>query len=220
MVHDVRSQKQLRLRATGANFDEDEAYRLLYNLVDSYNTSSLKLAFLKPHEKDDHRPASSPIGRHQTTLKRKQSVSLAREAGLTGQPLALQRHRDRQHASTSQDSQDDEDQDGTGETDDGSSTHTSPAQKRRRMLQMQISDTLVKGVNRLIDLHAATFVHGSQQNHGTSQSSDQEVAAIRSQVSQLQTEVTGINQEVSGISSKIDMVLRMLMQSEIREPFR
>lgn len=86
--------------------------------------------------------------------------------------------------------------------------------------QQLISDTLVKGMNRLIDLHTAALVHGSQQNHGTSQSSDQEVAAIRSQVSQLQTEVTGINQEVSGISSKIDMVLRMLMQSESREPLR
>ncbi|SJX63930.1 uncharacterized protein SRS1_25034 [Sporisorium reilianum f. sp. reilianum] len=62
MVKDVKDQKQLRLKATGANFDKEEGYQLLYNLVNLYNTSPFKLAFLKPQ--DNMPPSSSQVDCH------------------------------------------------------------------------------------------------------------------------------------------------------------
>lgn len=130
----VRDQKQLRLRATGANFDEDEVYQLLYNLVYLYNASPLKLAFLKPQDDNPTPPSSSLADRHECQ-KRKQAMTVARQAGLTGQTLALQRLRDRRRSTTS-DSMEDEsqepltDQDGDKHID----TQTMPTLKRRKTL--------------------------------------------------------------------------------------
>ncbi|SNX84823.1 uncharacterized protein MEPE_03532 [Melanopsichium pennsylvanicum] len=97
MVKDAREHKQLQLKAIGANFDKEQAYTTLYNLVDLYNISTHKLSFLKPLE-----ITATQIAPTQDCLQRqkwRQAVSAAREAGQTGQTLALQRLHDQQSAS-------------------------------------------------------------------------------------------------------------------------
>ncbi|SJX62392.1 uncharacterized protein SRS1_17412 [Sporisorium reilianum f. sp. reilianum] len=212
MVKDVRDQKQLQLKATGANFDKEEGYQLLYNLVNLYNTSPFKLAFLKPQ--DNTPPSSSQVDCH-LCQKRKAAVSAACLAGLTGQTLACQRMRDRQVSISSSDTVDNESQETLGdqEEDNPTSAQATPTQKQRKTPKMQIGELLVNGLNKLINLQASSLSRENNQGLGFSHSlQEQEVASIKSQVSQLQSNMTGINQ-------KMDTVLHLLMQQQSSDHF-
>ncbi|SJX65772.1 uncharacterized protein SRS1_25043 [Sporisorium reilianum f. sp. reilianum] len=71
MVGDVHNKKATSLRATGANFDfnEDNAYATLYNLVDLFNTSKIKLSFLNLVD------FQASQAQHAERQKRRQAVS-------------------------------------------------------------------------------------------------------------------------------------------------
>lgn len=213
LVKDVRAQKSLRLRATGANFDEDALFGTLYNLVDLYSASTTKMAFLKPQ--DTVEPLlPSQVERIQRQ-KRKHAVSVAREAGQTGQTLALQRMRARQSASATWDRAESPDTqvidtDMEHDVEDApsmSASTASPVQKRRRTAKAQIGESLVEAAQRLI------FMQTSSSSSSHSATTQQEVGKIRSQVSQLQSDVAGIN-------GKMDVLIQMLMQQRDSGPAR
>ncbi|CDR88435.1 uncharacterized protein SPSC_04262 [Sporisorium scitamineum] len=153
MLKDVKEKKVHSLKATGANFNENEAYATLYNLVDLYNASKMKFSFLKPVE-----PLAVQIERFQWQ-KRKQAVSQAWEAGQTGQTLALQRLRDWQISSTPTDGLADEDQSALGDDDNedsqsSASQLTSPAQKRHKTHKTQIEEMLINTLDKLVEMQA------------------------------------------------------------------
>ncbi|SJX62747.1 uncharacterized protein SRS1_11005 [Sporisorium reilianum f. sp. reilianum] len=213
MVKDVREQKQVCLKATGANFDEEALFAMLYNLVDLYNTSSIKLAFLKSQDTFTTPTQLERIQRQ----KRKQAVSVACEAGQTGQTLALQRLRDQQTSASleSPESQDDQaDAEAESEPDNrrsSSLSHASPTPKQRRTPKSQIGADLVEGINKLIYLQASALGKDQQPDTTMSQHSEHEVGQIKSQVSQLQSNVAGIN-------GKMDVLIQLLMQQQSSGP--
>nr|QBH67586.1 hypothetical protein UEMT_2052 [Ustilago esculenta] len=149
MVKDVREQKNLHLKATGANFNEDEVYATLYNLVGLYNASALKLVFLKLQDTPVSPPPSSQMD-HIHHQKHKQAVSAACEAGQTGQTLALQRLCDHQLSGTSLDNTSESPDPQVDLGEDNDETHSSfhsqisPVQKRRRTPK-QYNESIAKG---------------------------------------------------------------------------
>ncbi|CBQ72912.1 conserved hypothetical protein [Sporisorium reilianum SRZ2] len=213
MVKDVQEQKQVCLKATGANFDEEALFATLYNLVNLYNTSSIKLAFLKSQNTFTTPTQLERIQRQ----KRKQAVSVAAEAGQTGQTLALQRLRDRQTSASLESPESQEmqaDAEAESEPDNrrsSSLSHASPTPKRRRTPKAQIGADLVEGINKLIYLQASALGKDQQPDTTMSQHSEHEVGQIKSQVSQLQSDVAGIN-------GKMDVLIQLLMQQQSSGP--
>ncbi|CBQ71294.1 conserved hypothetical Ustilaginaceae-specific protein [Sporisorium reilianum SRZ2] len=207
MVKDVREQKQLHLKATGANFEEEESARLLHNLVDLYNSSSTKLAFLKP-DCNTSLPTASQLDLERQ--KRKHAVSIAREAGLMGQTLALKRMCDRPVSITSSEATDPESQEVLGNDEELDSP--SPLQKRRQTSKAHIGEKLVSGLNKLIDIHASALDAGSSQPHVD------KAESIKSEVGQLRSDVEGVRNNLNGLNKKVDMMLQMLMQQRGLDP--
>ncbi|SJX66321.1 uncharacterized protein SRS1_16642 [Sporisorium reilianum f. sp. reilianum] len=202
MVKDVREQKQLHLKATGANFEEEESARLLHNLVDLYNSSSTKLAFLKP-DCSTSLPTACQLDRLERQ-KRKHTVSIAREAGLMGQTLALKRMCDRPVSITSSEATDPESQEVLDKNEELDSP--SPLQKQRRISKAHIGEKLVSRLNKLIDIHAMALDAGSSQPHVD------EAESFKSKVGQLRSDVEGVRNNLNGLNKKVDMMLQMLMQ--------
>lgn len=208
MLKDVREQKRQSLKATGANFDEDDAYSMLYHLVEVNTALPLKLAFLKPFE-----PSPSPSSQLDQVQKqkRKQAVNAAREAGQTGQTLALQRLRD-QHLSLTSDSTGTEGHGTATEMDEDDEEQlpsslglASPTQKKRKTTKTQHVDALVKTLDHLVDLQATVLSQSGSHRNEAAQSPSQEVTCLKDQVSQLQMDMADIN-------SMMDAVLNMFMQ--------
>ncbi|SJX65097.1 uncharacterized protein SRS1_25015 [Sporisorium reilianum f. sp. reilianum] len=203
MLEGVKEKKVCSLKATGANFNKDKAYATLYNLVDLYNASKIKLSFLKPAES---------LAAHKERIQRqkqKQVVSQAREAGQMGQTLALQRLQDRTISSMPSDilaNNSPNTLEGEDENDDAQSSAsqlTSPAQKRHKTHKMQIGETLISMLDKLVNMQAKALSRDERQ--ATSPSPSADVDKLKDQVSQLQSDMAGMNQ-------KIDALLQMVMQ--------
>lgn len=216
LLRDVRDKKTKSLKATGANFSQDDAYAALYNLVDLYNASSFKLSFLKPIDI----PSSSSLASQQERvqrLKRKRAISDAREAGQTGQTLVLQRLCNRRNSQNSASALDgnlgsSQAPPTTFDDDNESATSSSPlAQKRRRTSKFEVGEKLFNTLDKLMDMQAAVLNLDRQRCSTPAASDDADVSLLKLQVSQLQSDMMGIN-------DKVDAVLNLLMQQQWDHP--
>ncbi|SJX63274.1 uncharacterized protein SRS1_25047 [Sporisorium reilianum f. sp. reilianum] len=204
MVKDVCNKKATSLRATGANFDfnKDDAYATLYNLVNLFNASKIKLSFLNPVD------FQASQAQHAERQKRRQAVSDAQEAGQTGQTLALQWLCDRQSSSQVEGTQSTTtDLDDIDDSQSLVSQLSSPALKRHRTPKMEIGESLVKTLDKLVDMQSQALSFDCRNAISSSGGISREVDTLKDQVSQLQM-------DMAGMDKKMDTLLHLLREQQ------